>query len=168
MTANTTTDQPVDLGDLPPFATSSGERGYDQATGEFTAAGAAELAGALRILVGASWVMAEQKGFHEDKRGFPEKIALMHSELSEALESHRNNEPNIWYRDKDEPGQHEEPVGKGGYRKAEGIGAELADVIIRIGDAVGDDTNLMDAFIDAVINKNKYNATRPYKHGKTC
>jgi len=47
----------------------------------------------------------------------PTAIALMHSELSEALESFRQNEPVLWVSDKGKP---------------EGLLAEYADVVIRI------------------------------------
>ena len=41
------------------------------------------------------------KGWHEDKRTFGELIALCHSELSEALEEHRNGKgyTEIYYND---------------------------------------------------------------------
>jgi hypothetical protein len=81
----------------------------------------------------------------------PEKICLMHSELSEALEEYRQD-PFVLkrYYNGDKP---------------EGFGIELADCIIRILDTCG-------AFgidIDACVNaKMMYNRTRPYKHGKVC
>lgn len=78
--------------------------------------------------------------------GTPEKICLMHSELSEALECYRNGERIYWEKD----------------GKPEGVATELADCIIRILDycgAVGID-------IEAVVEKkHAYNKTRPYRHG---
>ena len=81
---------------------------------------------------------------------FAEKIALCHSELSEALEEHRGHEtPLIEYYDKDGAPQ--------------GIGVELADCIIRILDMCGS----YDIPIAAIIQrKMAYNTTRPHKHGK--
>lgn len=74
-----------------------------------------------------------------------EKIALMHSELSEALEADRKDLPS----DKLE-----------GFS---GVEEELADTVIRILDFAGyHDLRLA----EAVIAKLQHNLTRPYMHGK--
>jgi NTP pyrophosphatase (non-canonical NTP hydrolase) len=82
---------------------------------------------------------AVQKGWWETERNHGELIALMHSELSEALEVLRNN------------GTREE------------LAEELADCCIRIFDycgAYGIDLG------ETLRQKMEYNKTRPHRHGK--
>lgn len=83
-----------------------------------------------------------------DLRIVPEKLALIHSEISEALEEYRNGKMDSYYNgDSDKP---------------EGFGIELADAIIRIFDLaefLGIDME------DLVIQKHQYNRTRSYRHG---
>lgn len=82
----------------------------------------------------------------------PEKIALIHSEASEALESYRRNEPLVWFRTKED-----------GTQKPEGLAIELADVVIRVADLCG----AMNIDLDkAVLLKSAYNETRPWRHGE--
>lgn len=87
------------------------------------------------------------------RKRIPEKLCLIHSEVSEALEAYRNNEPLI----------------HGLESKPEGLLAELADVYIRIMDlvgALGVDDNVWNAVVDT---KHKYNVGRPHRHGgKVC
>lgn len=91
---------------------------------------------------------AYSKGWWDGKREAPELIALMHSELSEALEEYRDGKPLFYLKD----------------GKPEGQLAELADCVIRILDYV----EYLDEswqFIDALTAKVAYNKTRPHRHG---
>lgn len=108
---------------------------------------------ALNLLSKQVHETAIEKGWCDDgERPFPEAIALMHSELSEALEDYRNGHAP------------DELVFVDG--KPCGVPSEFADVIIRILDICqekGIDIG------DAVRAKISYNATRPHRHGgKVC
>jgi len=92
---------------------------------------------------------AVNKGFWEEVN-IGEKLALIHSEVSEALEDYRAGKMNIRYREDGKP---------------EGFPVELADIIIRVLDlAEYFKINLL----PPMLEKHAYNETRPYKHGKKC
>jgi NTP pyrophosphatase (non-canonical NTP hydrolase) len=92
---------------------------------------------------------AKVHGWWEEDRSFGEQIALMHSELSEALEDFRNG------RDMKEVYFEKET-------KPCGIPVELADVVIRIFDTCG---RYGIDLQEAITIKMEYNKSRPYKHG---
>jgi NTP pyrophosphatase (non-canonical NTP hydrolase) len=108
----------------------------------------------INQLVQEAHTNAINKGWWEEDRSFGELIALMHSELSEALEDYRNGyAPSQMYY---------EPTHHGTEFKPCGIPSELADVVIRIFDACGRyNINLQ----EAIEEKMAYNATRPIRHG---
>lgn len=80
---------------------------------------------------------AKEKGFWDSPREFGTMIALIHSELSEALEADRRGEGHV--------------------------AEELADVFIRLGDLCG---GLEIDIVRAIRNKMEINSLRPKLHGK--
>lgn len=109
--------------------------------------------GGLNNLSAAVHKNAVEHGWWDEERGFTEVLALIHSEVSEALEEYRNGRlPTEVY------------IGNNG--KPEGIPIELADVIIRVLDYCGYAGIDIDA---AISQKHEYNKSRPYRHGgKKC
>ncbi len=105
----------------------------------------------INELVERSHRNAVEKGFYDRMdTNIGERIALMHSELSEALEHQRETtELGITFT--------------GSNNKPDGFIVELADCIIRIADLCGHyGLNLE----QALELKMQYNKSREYKHGK--
>lgn len=93
----------------------------------------------LNWLQKRAWRIAEEHGFHEGERSRATVLALIHSEVSEALEADRNDEGIDSYSE------------------------ELADIVIRVLDhAEAEDIDIQ----AAVEEKMAENETREYKHGK--
>jgi NTP pyrophosphatase (non-canonical NTP hydrolase) len=102
---------------------------------------------------------AVAKGWWEgNEHNIPEKIALIHSEVSEALECFRAGEMKTIFKARDDSSMR--------IKKPEGFPSELADVIIRIADLCG---HLEIDLEKEIATKMAYNKTRSYRHGgKRC
>lgn len=98
-------------------------------------------------------VWAEEKGWVFGLNDTPEKIALMHSELSEALEAYRRREGFFWNIASTEVPEAMKP---------EGIAIELADCVIRIMHYL---STFGISLQEALELKMAYNLKRPYRHG---
>tara|TARA_R110001592_G_C12591795_1_gene694712 strand:+ start:24 stop:350 length:327 start_codon:yes stop_codon:yes gene_type:complete len=93
------------------------------------------------------YVNAVNHGFWQEEPNDGERMALIHAEVSEALEALRNGNPS-----------------SNKIIEFSSLEEELADVVIRIMDyAFGNDLDIA----GAVIAKIEYNKNREYMHGKS-
>ena len=84
------------------------------------------------------WQIADDNGFHDDPRSNAAVLALVHSEVSEALEADREGD-------------------------TAGYAVELADIVIRVLDHAEEVGVDLEA---EVLTKMEANRDRAYKHGK--
>lgn len=94
----------------------------------------------VEMLIERSRQIANSKGFKVDWDTAPTYLMLVVTELSEAMENWRDN-------------------------RKEGFNEEIADAFIRLFHLVGD-LGLKEEIVRSILDKLKYNETRPYKHGK--
>lgn len=98
------------------------------------------------------WHTAEKKGWHPvSSVNVPEKLALIHAEVSEALEDYRMSTT-------DDELVHPRWTGD----KPDGFAVELADIVIRVFDLA----EMLGIDIENIMQlKMAYNDTRSYRHG---
>lgn len=139
-------------------------------------------------LIQESHATAVAKGWWETDRPFSEGIALMHSELSEALEEWRKHGTDslLYYLSSCTDCGTEFPINEStkvpghdvwecqkcshphgmsdlpDQGKPEGVAAEFADVLIRIADWCGKHNIPLE---EALRAKMAFNKTRPHRHG---
>ena len=126
------------------------------------------IANGVRLLQRTCYSIAKSKGFHERWRSPLEAMALVTSEVGEAVEAVRKIDPDIANDLRTGPLDYNaaidatlsEHIGNDGYSA---YAEELADIVIRVMDEA-DDRNI--DLAGAILAKLKYNMSRPYKHGK--
>lgn len=127
------------------------EHGYDAGFKSGEAKGRATALDAMGADVEA---LNRSKGWYEDERSFGDEVALLHSEISEALDAYREHG---FAEFTDESKAYADGIGK-----PDDVGSELADTLIRLLDTARRHGIDLQAEYE---RKMRYNATRPYRHG---
>lgn len=127
----------------------------------------------IKELCEHSHALSKEKGFWDGNLGsgesfVPEKLCLIHEEVSEALGHYRVGDMHTFFFCKCSPGRFDAsgfcPTCRG-LLKPDGFPIEIADIVIRCGDLA----ERLGIDLDAAIRaKHAYNRTRPRKHGKVC
>ena len=107
-------------------------------------------------------VINKEKGWYDSARTFGEDVALLHSEVSEALEEFRAHKLGRGIR----TASGDEVWSDGRYPAIEGkplgVGSEMADILVRLLDTC----ERYDIDLGAEFRRKlAYNATRPHRHG---
>jgi NTP pyrophosphatase (non-canonical NTP hydrolase) len=122
----------------------------------------------IKTLQKEAFKNAQNKGFWPETitpevvdQKFGDQMMLVVSEVAEGYECWRGGEPLLHYG-RPSPASKYLLQPELGFKKPEGLLAELADVVIRaaqLAEAVGGDLE------DAIQKKHEYNLTRPHMHG---
>lgn len=124
-------------------------------------------------LIDEAFTNSRDHGFHDgeepgDHNVLGMKLALIHSEVSEALEDVRDRKMDTVYVHKEMSNQlTSAPVDGFSPPKPNGFLSEIADVMIRCGDLIGM-LGRRDEFVKVLREKMAYNKSRPFKHGRKC
>ncbi len=104
----------------------------------------------IKELQATAYSNATILGWNEKHISFTEMIALIHTEVSEALESYRDNEPVSYLNNEFNPS------------KPCGVASEFADILIRVGHY----SELLGIDLEAEVKRKlEYNLSRSYRHG---
>lgn len=101
----------------------------------------------IATIVELAHANAVAKGFYDPPQTLGERLALIHSEVSEALEDVRAGKMTTTTREDGKP---------------EGFPSEMADIVIRVADLCG---SLGIDLGAAIEQKMAFNRTRPHRHG---
>jgi len=103
-----------------------------------------------------SWLIADKAGWHDRPTGDMDRVglqlALVHSEVSEALDAYRHRGLEAWHK----------PDGK-----PEGMASELADVIIRVAELAHDQGIDLHVAVQEKIAYNRIRADVPNRSDTT-
>ena len=118
----------------------------------------------INELCKAAYENAVSKGFYENPPSIAERIALIHSEASEALECDRKEQFCVANAKLGLSITNDE-IFQNDYQRfvKETFEAELADIVIRVFDLAGSKGIDLESHI---LAKMRYNSLRPHKHGK--
>jgi NTP pyrophosphatase (non-canonical NTP hydrolase) len=97
----------------------------------------------------AAHALMIEKGWYDPPKTFTESVAMVHSEASESLDEFRNGnlDRGIYYGEDGKP---------------EGVGIELADIVLRVMD-LAEDNNI--DLVECILIKHAFNMTRSHRHG---
>jgi NTP pyrophosphatase (non-canonical NTP hydrolase) len=105
-----------------------------------------------------------KNGWFDSDRTFGDDVALIHSEVSEMFEAYRSDgleDTTITHCTKHQPVEGHPIVGED-LCKPEGVGSELADILVRLLDTA--ERHDIDITYE-LMRKIRYNHTRSYRHG---
>ncbi|WGH20804.1 MazG-like nucleotide pyrophosphohydrolase [Gordonia phage Commandaria] len=124
------------------------------ANGVLTQLGEESIERGLRTLCLAAHLQAEAAGWNENRNSVIEELALVTTEVAEAIEEARDGCPGIYglYYDTET-------------QKPEGIASEIGDVLIRSAHLASNNQFGAIDVVEGTLAKLRYNPTRARRHG---
>lgn len=110
------------------------------------------------------WDFLQDKGWLDTNHSFSELMVLLHTEISEAVEAYRKwgmetHDVVVFYAPDPETGY----PGAGGVPKPEGVGPEMADLLVRL---LHTCRRLNVDLVEEFRRVMEHNRQRPFRHGK--